>query len=53
MLTLYELTQGDVVKRQEWAGMDEEMIQAALSVLVKNRKAQMFGAEGERGIKFF
>lgn len=38
---------------EEWVGMEEEVLARSLGVLVKKGKAQVFGEEGERGVKFF
>ncbi|KAI4116853.1 MAG: hypothetical protein LQ345_002795 [Seirophora villosa] len=53
VLTFWELVQGEAVRGEEWAGMDEEVLARALGVLVKRGKAQTFGEEGQRGVKFF
>jgi ESCRT-II complex subunit VPS25 len=37
----------------EFHGMDPELLQKALSVLVKRGKAQVFGQEDQQGVKFF
>jgi len=37
----------------EFHGMDAELLQKALSVLVKRGKAQIFGQEDSQGVKFF
>ncbi|KAL9020627.1 MAG: hypothetical protein Q9185_002075 [Variospora sp. 1 TL-2023] len=53
VLTFWELVHGEAVKGEEWAGMEDEVLARALGVLVKRGKAQIFGEEGERGVKFF
>ena len=53
VLTLYELTESDATAGQEFHGMDAELLQRSLMVLVKRGKAQIFGGEGEMGVKFF
>ncbi|KAI4107993.1 MAG: hypothetical protein L6R37_001275 [Teloschistes peruensis] len=53
VLTWYELLNGEAVKEEPWAGMDEEVLGRCLGVLVKKGKAQVFGEEGEKGVKFF
>lgn len=53
VLTLYELTEGDAVRSEEWAGMEGELLAKCLAVSVKRGKAQVFGAEGSEGVKFF
>ncbi|KAF2229211.1 ESCRT-II complex, vps25 subunit, partial [Viridothelium virens] len=52
VLTLYELVEGDACRGQEWAGMDVELLQKCLQVLVKKGKAGIFGEE-QPGVKFF
>jgi ESCRT-II complex subunit VPS25 len=37
----------------EFHGMDPELLQKALAVLVKRGKAQVFGQEDQQGVKFF
>jgi ESCRT-II complex subunit VPS25 len=37
----------------EFHGMDPELLQKALSILVKRGKAQVFGQEDQQGVKFF
>ncbi|KAG0649845.1 Vacuolar -sorting-associated 25 [Hyphodiscus hymeniophilus] len=53
VLTLYELTESDITVSQEFHGMDPEVLQKALSTLVKRGKAQVFGQEDQQGVKFF
>lgn len=53
VLTLYELTEGDATKGQEFHGMETEVLQKSLNVLVKRGKAQVFGGEDQQGVKFF
>lgn len=53
VLTLYELTESDATRREEFYGMDMELLQKSLQVCVKRGKAQIFGAEGSEGVKFF
>jgi ESCRT-II complex subunit VPS25 len=37
----------------EFHGMDPELLQKALNILVKRGKAQVFGQEDQQGVKFF
>lgn len=37
----------------EFHGLDQDLLQKALNVLVKRGKAQIFGQEDSQGIKFF
>ncbi|KAL4959647.1 ESCRT-II subunit protein VPS25 [Aspergillus stella-maris] len=53
VLTLYELLEGEATISQEWHGMDPGVMMRSLNVLVKQGKAQVFGGEGQEGVKFF
>ncbi|KAI1861681.1 uncharacterized protein JN550_010751 [Neoarthrinium moseri] len=53
VLTLYELTEGETTLGTEFHGLDPDLLQKALQVLVKRGKAQVFGQEDQRGVKFF
>ncbi|KAI0434237.1 ESCRT-II complex subunit-domain-containing protein [Xylaria sp. FL1042] len=53
VLTLYELSQGEDTIGTEFHGLDLELLQKALQVLVKRNKAQIFGQEDQLGVKFF
>lgn len=53
VLTLYEIVEGDASAREEFAGMDMELLQRSLGVSVKRGKAQVFGNDGGEGVKFF
>ncbi|KAL4977519.1 ESCRT-II complex subunit-domain-containing protein [Aspergillus desertorum] len=53
VLTVYELIEGEATISQEWHRMDSEVMMKSLNVLVKQGKAQVFGSEGEEGVKFF
>ncbi|XDG05809.1 hypothetical protein ABKA04_005424 [Annulohypoxylon sp. FPYF3050] len=53
VLTLYELTEGEGTKGTEFHGLDPDILQKALQVLVKRGKAQIFGQEDQQGVKFF
>lgn len=53
VLTFWELVNGDAVKGEEWVGMEDEVLARCLAALVKRGKAQVFGEEGEKGVKFF
>lgn len=37
----------------EFHGMDNDAMLKALNVLIKRGKAQVFGGEGQEGVKFF
>lgn len=37
----------------EFHGMDNDAMMKTLNVLVKRAKAQVFGTEGQEGVKFF
>ncbi|KAJ5929432.1 hypothetical protein N7454_006382 [Penicillium verhagenii] len=53
VLTVYELVQGEATATQEFHGMDNDVILKSLSILSKRGKAQVFGSEGQEGVKFF
>ncbi|KAH0610842.1 uncharacterized protein H6S33_011269 [Morchella sextelata] len=53
VLTLYEISEGDLTVSQEFHGIDPLILRKALDVLVKRGSAQVFGSEDERGVKFF
>ncbi|KAI9367934.1 ESCRT-II complex subunit-domain-containing protein [Aspergillus egyptiacus] len=53
VLTVYELIEGEATISQEWHGMDTDVMLRSLNVLVKQGKAQVFGSEGQEGVKFF
>jgi len=53
VLTLYELVQGEATEKQEFYGMDMEVLHKSLNKLVKKGKAQVFGTEDQQGVKFF
>ncbi|KAH2306036.1 hypothetical protein KXV64_008916 [Aspergillus fumigatus] len=53
VLTVYELLEGEATMSQEWHGMDADVMLKSLNILVKRGKAQVFGSEGQEGVKFF
>ncbi|KAE8354068.1 ESCRT-II complex subunit-domain-containing protein [Aspergillus coremiiformis] len=53
VLTVYELVEGEETMSKEWHGMDVDVMMKSLNVLVKRGKAQVFGNEGQEGVKFF
>jgi len=54
VLTLYEIGEGDGASGQEFHGMDNELLQKSLQVLVKKGRAQIFGSgEDQLGVKIF
>ncbi|KAJ5393618.1 uncharacterized protein N7487_011259 [Penicillium crustosum] len=53
VLTVYELIQGEGAMSQEFHGMDTDVMLRSLNVLVKRGRAQIFGGEGQEGVKFF
>ncbi|KAI5203685.1 ESCRT-II complex component [Aureobasidium subglaciale] len=53
VLTIYELRESEAVEKQEWVGMDEDMLRKCLDVLVKKGRAQVFGQADGAGVKFF
>ncbi|KAL1607729.1 hypothetical protein SLS60_002665 [Paraconiothyrium brasiliense] len=53
VVTLYEIGESDATKREEFHGIDGDLLARSLQVCVKRGKAQIFGAEGSEGVKFF
>lgn len=54
VLTLYEIVEGEASVKEEFAGMDMELLRMSLGVCVKRGKAQIFSSGGEgEGVKFF
>lgn len=53
VLTLYEITESDATRREEFYGMDADLLSRSLGMCVKRGKAQIFGGEGSEGVKFF
>lgn len=53
VLTLYEIVEGDASRKEEFFGMDMELLIRSLGISVKRGKAQIFGGEGSEGVKFF
>lgn len=53
VLTLYEIVEGDGSAKEEFRGMEIELLMRSLAVSVKRGKAQIFGGEGSEGVKFF
>jgi ESCRT-II complex subunit VPS25 len=53
VLTLYELVAGEATEGQEFHGMDMELLRKSLGTLIRKGKAQVFGGEGQEGVKFF
>ncbi|KAF2472288.1 ESCRT-II complex, vps25 subunit [Lindgomyces ingoldianus] len=53
VLTLYEISDSDATRREEFYGIEAGLLARSLGVCVKRGKAQIFGAEGSEGVKFF
>jgi ESCRT-II complex subunit VPS25 len=53
VLTLFELVEGEATEREQFHGMDMELLRKCLGTLVKKGKVQIFGGEGQEGVKFF
>jgi ESCRT-II complex subunit VPS25 len=53
VLTLFELIEGEATELEQFHGMDMELLRKCLGTLVKKGKAQIFGGEGQEGVKFF
>ncbi|KAK4944187.1 hypothetical protein LTR10_016300 [Elasticomyces elasticus] len=53
VLTLYELIEGEATEKQEFYGLDMDVLRKSLNTLVKKGKAQVFGTGDQQGVKFF
>ncbi|KAL9043240.1 MAG: hypothetical protein Q9214_003567, partial [Letrouitia sp. 1 TL-2023] len=53
VLTVYELLHGPATEEQAFHGMDAEVMQKSLGLLVKRGKAHVFGDQDHQGVKFF
>ena len=53
VLTLYELVNGAATEKQEFHGLDTDVLHKSLNTLVKSGKAQVFGSDDQQGVKFF
>ncbi|KAI1616667.1 WNK lysine deficient protein kinase [Exophiala viscosa] len=53
VLTLYELVEGEATEKQEFHGLDMDVLRKSLNTLVKKGKAQVFGTGDQQGVKFF
>jgi len=53
VLTLYEISWGDLTRDQEFHGIDPTVLRKALDVLVERSAAKVFGSAEEMGVKFF
>ncbi|KAF2793337.1 ESCRT-II complex, vps25 subunit [Melanomma pulvis-pyrius CBS 109.77] len=53
VITLYEIQESDATRREEFWGMDGELLRRSVGVCVKRGRAQVFGQEGSEGVKFF
>ena len=53
VITLYEIQESDATRREEFHGIDSDLLTKSLQLCVKRGKAQIFGAEGSEGVKFF
>ena len=53
VLTLYELVEGEATEKQDFHGLDTEILHKSLATLVKSGKAQVFGSGDQQGVKFF
>ncbi|KAF2706822.1 ESCRT-II complex, vps25 subunit [Pleomassaria siparia CBS 279.74] len=53
VVTLYEIAESDATRREEFWGMDSDLLRRSVDVCVKRGRAQVFGQEGSEGVKFF
>jgi ESCRT-II complex subunit VPS25 len=52
VLTLYELIESEATEKQEFHGMDLDVMRKSLNTLAKKGKAQVFGEADQQGVKF-
>ncbi|KAI5800124.1 ESCRT-II complex subunit-domain-containing protein [Geopyxis carbonaria] len=53
VLTLYEISNGELTISQEFHGVHPIILRKTLAALVKRGAAQVFGSDDEMGVKFF
>ncbi|RMZ92066.1 hypothetical protein DV736_g693, partial [Chaetothyriales sp. CBS 134916] len=53
VLTLYELVEGEATIGQDFYGLDKHVLQRSLATLANKGRAQVFGSDGQEGVKFF
>lgn len=53
VVTLYEIGESDATRREEFWGMDSDLLKKSVAICVKRGRAQVFGSEGSEGVKFF
>ena len=53
VITLYEIAESDATRKEDFWGMEQELLKKCVGVCVKRGKAQVFGTEGSEGVKFF
>ncbi|KAL9124323.1 MAG: hypothetical protein Q9217_006341 [Psora testacea] len=53
VLTFFELLHGEGTVGEEFHEMNADLFAKAMNVLVKKGKAQVFGEEDSKGVKFF
>lgn len=53
VVTLYELSQGEDAKNQDFFGMDQEVLIKVLQVLQKQGKCELILDDEMQGVKFF
>lgn len=52
VLTLYELIESEATEKQDFHGMDMDVMRKSLNTLAKKGKAQVFGEADQQGVKF-
>ena len=52
-MTVWEMVEGEGGRGEVFEGLDGEVMTRALEVLVKRGRAQVFGEDEGRGVKFF
>ncbi|XP_033126326.1 vacuolar protein-sorting-associated protein 25-like [Anneissia japonica] len=51
--TLFEITQGDDSKSEDFHGIEDWLLKRSLELLQKDRKAELISFDGNEGVKFF
>jgi ESCRT-II complex subunit VPS25 len=53
VITLYEIAESDATRREDFGGMDADLLKKSVAICVNRGRAQVFGSEGSEGVKFF
>jgi ESCRT-II complex subunit VPS25 len=53
VITLYEIAESDATRKEDFWGMDADLLKKSVAICVNRGRAQVFGSEGNEGVKFF